>query len=165
MDIDSPPTDSYHPTHSHITLPSLSASFPLPFRVLFLLGFALLLWATNLHVLSKLGLDTSWILDFRDVEEIEMEETGDTEEETPAKPLHNPRPAAASLYQPVYKLFLLYTAWVGGGWVIFRVLTRGETEQMERYRALVGVIMVGVVVGLVVPSRRTGPRERKSFMK
>lgn len=161
MDIDSPPTDSYHPGHSHITLPSLSASFPLPFRVLFLFGLALLLWATNLHVLSKLGLDTSWILDFRE-EEIELEDVGD--DATVARP-YSPRPASSALYQPVYRVFLLYTAWVGGGWIIFRLITRGETERMESCRALVGVIMLGVVVGVFVPSSRTGLRERMGFLR
>ncbi|WVQ83274.1 hypothetical protein IAT38_005413 [Cryptococcus sp. DSM 104549] len=73
MDIDSPPSASFpelDPTtpHKHLSLPSLSASFPLPFRVLFLIGLAQLLWAINLHVLHLLGLDTSWILDLREVD-------------------------------------------------------------------------------------------------
>lgn len=41
-----------------LQLPGFSASFPLPFRVLTLVGFAILLWAINLHVLSILGVDT-----------------------------------------------------------------------------------------------------------
>lgn len=66
MDIDSPPSNTIPDPHSHVTLPSFSASFPLPFRVLFLVGLATLLWALNLHVLAALRIDISAVLDLRD---------------------------------------------------------------------------------------------------
>lgn len=66
MDIDSPPSNSIPDPHSHVTLPSFSASFPLPFRVLFLVGLATLLWALNLHLLAAIGIDISAVLDLRD---------------------------------------------------------------------------------------------------
>ncbi|KAL1411491.1 protein-ER retention protein [Vanrija albida] len=64
MDIDTPPEAVEVITP--LELPEFSAGFPLPFRVLFLVGLAMLLWAVNLHVLHLLGLDSSWILDIRD---------------------------------------------------------------------------------------------------
>lgn len=73
MDIDSPPTDSYddlptHAGHSHLNLPHFSASFPLPFRVLTLVGLEILLWAINLHVLTSLGVDVGCALDLSEDE-------------------------------------------------------------------------------------------------
>lgn len=185
MDIDSAPdvhTDTPLSGHSHLNLPSFSSSFPLPFRVLFLVGLAQLLWATNLHILHKLGLDTSWILDFRDA----------TPDEPPDGPLeldhlqsnglglgtprsrgssiaglspHRSRPESAKLYGPVYKLFLLYTGWVGGGWLLFRTITGGEAEAMERWRGLVGLIAVGAAMGAVAPWRGLGQRERPALRR
>jgi hypothetical protein len=155
MDIDSPPSDTYTNHNHSLTLPPLSASFPLPFRVLFLIGLAQLLWALNLHILHLLGLDTSWILDFRDdpPDEIELEPI--TPEVT--------RPESGKLYQPVYKLFLIYTSWVGGGWVVFTVLTGSDTELMEQYRGIVGVVALGAVGLALAPWHGVGERERRGL--
>lgn len=77
MDIDSPPSNSYddlplsaaqHAGHYHINLPHFSASFPLPFRVLTLVGLEILLWAINLHVLTSLGVDAASALDLTEDE-------------------------------------------------------------------------------------------------
>lgn len=69
MDIAPPPNPIEHgpiPGHGQLPLPEFSASFPLPFRVLFLIGLGILLWAINVHILSLVGLNVGWILDFRD---------------------------------------------------------------------------------------------------
>jgi len=179
MDIDSPPSGPdvpSHAAHNHlINLPSFSASFPLPFRVLFLVGLAQLLWATNLHILHVLGLDTAWILDFRDRggdEDIQLETTLTTLEAPSVSPGREAARFGASnrvesgkLYQPVYKLFLLYTAWVGGGWIVFRMVTGGEAESMESWRWLVGVIAIGAAVGALAPWRGTGQGERAALRR
>lgn len=178
MDIGSPPSD-YNPSdpnhgHNHLELPEFSLSFPLPFRVLFLVGLAILLWAVNLHLLHLLGLDTSWILDFRDPD-------------LPSPTIGNPdegaagtyeldgvdsditekiqRPPSGKLYGPVYRLFGLYTLWVGGGWTLFMWLSGGEEDGMEEWRGLVGVIMLGAVVGGILPWRGAGERERRGLRK
>lgn len=62
MDIDNPAPPVVVITPSHVILPTFSASFPLPFRVLALVGLAILLWAVNLHVLWLLGIDAEWAL-------------------------------------------------------------------------------------------------------
>jgi hypothetical protein len=131
--------------------------------VLFLVGLAQLLWALNLHVLHKLGLDTAWILDVRnanhDTGEIEM-----SDNPSHARMAQSvSRPESGKLYQPVYKLFLLYTAWCGAGWVLFRMLTGGESESMEEWRWVVGLIAVGAVVGALSPWKGVGERERRAM--
>lgn len=205
MDIDSPPIDiggsDAHAGHNHLELPEFSLGFPLPFRVLFLLGFAILLWATNLHILHLLGLDTSYILDFRDpdlptptpplpsagasaggsggggggrgrgagtdtggaeVYELDDEEQLGVQGQGRGR---IERPPSSKLYSPVYKLFALYCAWVGGGWLLFRWISGGEEDGMERYRGLVGVIMLGTAMGAVMPWRGTGERERRGLRR
>ena len=178
MDIDSPPiipaTDP-HAGHKHLSLPPFSASFPLPFRVLFLIGLAQLLWASNLHVLHLLGLDTSWILDFRDpgdtIEpnaELEMDHLASTNghDELRQRSVVEPlRAESGGLYQPLYKLCLLYSAWVGGGWVVFRLGTGANTEDMEKYRGFIALIALGPAVGALVPWRGVAERERTALRR
>ncbi|WVR04664.1 hypothetical protein IAU60_001675 [Kwoniella sp. DSM 27419] len=222
MDIDSPPSphdfEDPHSTHHHLQLPGFSASFPLPFRVLFLIGLAQLLWAVNLHVLHILGLDTSWVLDLRLdpdkpsrvalAEEGEMED-GVREEEDGAIELVSPsaprlrgspnstalgldsgpgsgeislddrlpdtpvrpsaarivRPPSGKLYQPVYKLFLLYTAWCGSGWVLFRTLSQGDHELMEKWRIIPGLLALGVLAAVLVPWRGVAEWERAGLRR
>jgi hypothetical protein len=167
MDIDSPvsiPDAPPLPGHSHLNLPTFSSSFPLAFRVFFLVGLAQLLWAVNLHILHLLGLDPAWILDFRDtghdVTDIELSDSPTRKNDVVAE-----RPRSGKLYQPVYKLFVIYSAWMGGGWTLFRLITGAETEEMERWRGLVGVIGVGAAVGALAPWRGVGERERAALRR
>jgi hypothetical protein len=89
MDIDSPPSNSYDDLpltpaqqagHTHLNLPHFSASYPLPFRVLTLVGLEILLWAINLHVLTSLGVDAGRALDLTEDDEgglLDGEETSE----------------------------------------------------------------------------------------
>ncbi|KAJ9093886.1 hypothetical protein QFC21_006259 [Naganishia friedmannii] len=67
MDIDSPPAAS-HSNTTALNLPTFSSAFPLPFRVLALIGLAILLWAVNVHVLTALGVDFGWAVDLGGLE-------------------------------------------------------------------------------------------------
>jgi hypothetical protein len=174
MDIDSPPavpaTDP-HAGHKHLAIPPFSVSFPLPFRVLFLIGLAQFLWAVNLHVLHLIGLNTSWILDFRDNEplettggiELDPASEGEMIELDTLTRRKNARPVrseSGKLYQPVYKLFFLYSAWVGGGWAVFRLVTGADSETMEVWRGSIALVALGPVLGALVPWRGVAERER-----
>ncbi|WWC59509.1 uncharacterized protein I303_102065 [Kwoniella dejecticola CBS 10117] len=211
MDIDSPPSpfnpdDTQNSPHKHLELPGFSSSFPLPFRVLFLIGLAQLLWAINLHALSSLGLDVSWILDLRDdpdpdepLEDQEVVEAGEgpgsrpielsttpskltipkhrgtisldddeLEPDTPVRPNQSTRiirPPSNKLHGPVYKLFLLYSAWCGSGWLIFRLLSNGIEEEMERWRIIPGLLWVGIIAAVLIPWRGIGERERAGLRR
>jgi hypothetical protein len=187
MDIDAPPDLSSDPTvlphHTHLNLPSFSLSFPLPFRVLFLIGLAQLLWATNLHILHLLGLDTSWILDIKDPPDgtrpsstnglIDRQEGGEGEEGTMEElgieleggVGESKKVPSGSLYGPVYKIFLGYSVWVGLGWATFRWMTDGDGVKMERWRGLVVIIALGAVLGVILPYRGIGERERMALLR
>ncbi|WVW78401.1 hypothetical protein I302_100355 [Kwoniella bestiolae CBS 10118] len=195
MDIDSPPSPfnpdvTQNSPHKHLELPGFSSSFPLPFRVLFLIGLAQLLWAVNLHVLHVLGLDISWILDLRDDHdpdpppvgeegEIELSVPGpkgtmtislddELEPDTPIRARQSERivrPPSNKLHGPVYKLFMLYGAWCGSGWVIFRLLSNGVEDEMERWRVIPGLLWLGILAGVFVPWRGVGERERAGLRR
>lgn len=170
MDIDAPPPD----TISSLPLPEFSASFPLPFRVLFLIGFAILLWAVNLHVLSVLGLDVSWVLDIRDGDDgdhnVDLDtplpiSTASSRTGTPDQFGAVSRPESTKLYGPVYRLFLIYTLWVGGGWVLFRLITGDDTSAMERWRGLIAAIALVPALLSLTPWRGPAYRERRALRR
>jgi hypothetical protein len=184
--MDPPPGAEHLP--SPLPLPEFSASFPLPFRVLFLVGLAILLWALNLHVLGLLGLDVSWVLDIRDSDDADL---GDgsrgadggfngsfDDNHGDEKPASSPRPLTpnrfvgptrapgAHLAGPVYRLFLIYAAWCTGGWIVFRVLTGSDTGAMERLRGVVGLVCLGPVLAALLPLRgAAGLRERQALRR
>lgn len=186
MDIDSPPSrGGYdpHAGHKHLDLPVFSASFPLPFRVLFLVGLAILLWAVNIHVLHLLGLDTSWILEYREepadddplagaipLEHVEADmleangSSGPGNDDSSARIGRlKKRPESSKLYGPMYRLWAMYTAYVGSGWVLFRLITGGEADAMERWRFLVGILSLGAIGAVLLPWRGVGEREREAM--
>ena len=151
-----------HAGHTHLLeLPPLSASFPLPFRVLSLVGLAILLWGTNLHILHLLGINVPKVLDFREPQE---EEEGDGDVFT-EKQVQETGGGGGVGYITIYKLAGVYTAFVGSGWVLFRLITGGEVESMEDWRGLVGVVLLGVLGGALVPWRGIGERERRGFRR
>jgi hypothetical protein len=182
MDIDNPP--SLPPIygddeHYHILVPSFSSSFPLPFRVLSLLGLALLLWATNLHLLHLLGLQTGWILsiparlsssssggyDVLDGADSEDEEGGAGGMSMLGGRITGVWARSRELFGPVYGLFGWYTAWCLVGWGVFRWASGGQEEGELAWRGLIGVTAVGVVVGFVMPYGRLWKRERMVLLQ
>ena len=151
-----------HAGHTHLLeLPPLSASFPLPFRVLSLVGLAILLWGTNLHILHLLGINVPKVLDFREPQEEEEEGDGDVFTDKQVQETGG----GGVGYMTIYKLAGVYTAFVGSGWVLFRLITGGEVESMEDWRGLVGVVLLGVLGGALIPWRGIGERERRGFRR
>lgn len=174
MDIDSPPSleeslplppsdSGLHHGHTHfVELPPLSASFPLPFRVLTLVGFAIFLWGSNLQILNALGIDPARALDFRDHHDRDPAAgVIDLDDDENAREAEK----EGGSHRPVYRIGLVYSAWVLFGWIVFRLLTAGEVESMERYRGWVGVVMLGAALGALVPYRGFGDRERRALRK
>lgn len=158
MDTASPP-----PSAPSLPLPEFSASFPLPFRVLFLVGLAILLWAINLHILTLLGIDVSWALDIRDADDeraqgvnLELHD-GDT-----SRP-QNTHVPGAHLYSAVYKCALVYTLWCTLGWGIFRYITGDNTDSMEHWRAVAGLVCLIPLVAAIAPWRGFAYRERRAL--
>ena len=172
MDIDSPPLQ-HDPisSHPHLSLPPFSASFPLPFRVLFLIGLAQLLWATNLHLLHYLNIDPAWVLDIHPPDtptsdHVELSALGLPPETPPHRHLEeNAIGGPVALHGPVYRLFLVYVTWVGAGWFAFWWVTGGDVDVMEQWRGLLGVIALGAILGAILPWQGPGQRERRALRR
>lgn len=147
-----------------LPLPEFSASFPLPFRVLFLVGLAILLWAVNLHILTILGIDVSWALDIRDGDDerahgnsIELDDS-----HSPSRQPVNHVPSA-HLYGAVYKCALVYSLWCIAGWGAFRFITGDDTDSMENWRGVAGLVCLIPIIAAVAPWRGFAYRERRAL--
>lgn len=139
---------------SSIALPTdipYSASFPLPFRALLLLGLGIFGWASNLHGLHLAGVDAPSVLDLR-----------------PPSSSHSPlsldfvHPEAA--YKPVYALGVAYSIWIGGAWCTFRWLSGGEVQTADVFKYVPALGALGALLVLVCPWDVCRKRERDLFL-
>jgi hypothetical protein len=157
MDIDTPA----NPDLSSVA--AFGASFPLPFRVLFLVGAGIACWAVNLHILHVTGIDAAHALDIR-------LERFPSFLSSPPSPVSSPVTStsfshSANLHSPVYKIFRAYTTWSFAGWAIFRLLTGGERQNLDRYKFIPALTALGAVCILMYPWNIVQKRERLAFMK
>src|ERR1700733_13009495 len=86
--------------------------FPLPFRVLFLAGLGILGWATDLHGLELLGIDTASTLELRAPEGFRSRSPLPTQSSPGYKLFTQP----STPYTPVYRLFVTYSVWCFLSW-------------------------------------------------
>lgn len=143
-----------------------SAFIPLPFRALGLVGLGILCWATNLHFLHLLGIDTATVLETRP-------------EKLPLSAPPSPHPdlshdslsssasshkSSASLHRPVYRLLVFYAIWVVATYVAFKMAINGDMKMMDRSRSIVTLASVGVLAGLFCPFNILQKRERVIFL-
>ena len=173
MDIDAPEPVG----HYHLTVPSFGVSFPLPYRVLFLVFLGVLLWALNLHLLHLLNIDTSWILAIRRRSASSLSPGGthlalassdDSSDDEAGEHAEGGSgwAKARDVYGAVYGLVGVIGAWCLGGWLLFRWLSGGEEEEeMDRWRALPFLTAAGVVAGVWMPYAGVWKRERVAFVQ
>jgi len=139
-----------------------AATFPLPFRVLFLAGMGILGWATNLHGLNMLGIDAASALELRKTS-------------TDYSPLRSPLPTRrssgfklvtnpGSVYDAIYRLFAVFSAWCFFAWAIFRFLTHGNVVLVDIFRYVPAICALGVSIILICPFDVIHKRERDMFL-
>lgn len=145
MDIDAP------------TAFAFGSSYPLPFRVLALSFASLFLFASNLHTLAYLGVDTAEVLDVR----VHSGRVSSLPTRNAASPFVHP----SKLYPPLYGLAAAGFAWTALGWFVFGTITGGEVEQMVRWRAVPGVVMLVVGAAVVGPWDVLYRKERYMFLR
>ena len=129
-----------------------AATFPLPFRVLFLLSSGVLAWATNLHGLhlreadgpSALQLDRLPLPTIR------------------SSALKSAQPSLS--YRPIYRLFFQCAAWCLSVWLVYRYLTLHHAEYVDVFKYLPAVGALGLVIGFVCPYDVLEVREREKFL-
>ncbi|KAH6914364.1 EXS family-domain-containing protein [Coprinopsis sp. MPI-PUGE-AT-0042] len=150
---------------------TLIIAFPLPYRVLSLVGVGLLGWATNLHGLHKLEIDVVAAMDLR------------TEGYPPRLPLSNLRRpsfvggqgihsghvrsmtylATPQIYYTMYRVVLGYSALCFVSWLMYRVASRGNAQWADTYGWIPACTAGIMVLLLVVPHSRFFQAERHKF--
>lgn len=148
MDIDSPDSSPEG------LVSSFSAVFPLPFRVLALVGFGGLCWATNLHILDWLGIDTALALQIP-----HHRPTNGLPSHTP--PISSPISSfpgslhahPSSLYPPVYRVAATYISFVTGGWLLFYMLSQGDANALNASKWVPAICFTVILVAAIIPLR------------
>lgn len=140
-----------------------AATFPLPFRVLFLAGMGILGWATNLHGLHILGIDFASALEFRKT-------TSSSSSSHGYSPLRSRSgfkmvPDPATVYKSIYRLSFVFVAWCLVCWSMFRVITQGDVAMVDVFRYLPAICALGVLIVLISPFDALHKRERDMFLK
>ena len=133
-------------------------SFPLPYRVLFLIGLGILAWATNLHGLNSCGVDVIGAMALR----------VETNPSNPSIPTYRPafnHSKIASLYQSAYRLFLSYTAICISSWVFFRLMTRGDPSLTDKYGYVPVITAIAIAFLLLCPYDVLVRSERDKFTR
>lgn len=133
----------------------LSTSFPLPFRVLFLIGLGILGWATNLHGLHLLGIDAGSAL------ELSSGRTFLPTNSSSSRVSSFPRLS----YMPVYRLFAGYATWCFAGWSFFRLATHSNTLLVDTFKYIPALSSLGVLTTLICPFELCQKRERDMFLQ
>ena len=132
----------------------LAATFPLPFRVLFLVALGVLGWATNLHGLQLLGIDGPGALELR-------ASSSHLPLRSPSSGGHLP---ARSFYLPLYRIFITYTSWCVVAWLLFRAATQSDIALVDIFRYIPAVCILGLITALVCPFDVFHKRERDWFL-
>ena len=124
---------------------SFSVKFPLPYRVLFLLGLGGVCWASNLHILDLAGIDTATALQSRPDSSVNV-----------SRPRH---PYSNQSYTPshasVYKIMSLYFGLIGLSWVLFSLSTGADRTRLDEFRFIPTVTTVGLLFAATVPLSST----------
>ncbi|GAA5973988.1 hypothetical protein JCM11641_008197 [Rhodosporidiobolus odoratus] len=170
-DLTSPPLDVALPTAA---MASFGNDYPLPFRILFLSFLTLLGFASNLHLLASLGIDTALVLDIRLPPPLHLYPTPAstcTPSTSPSRP--PPTPSAAQpppfvhpskLYPALYQLALVGLAWTAAGWLALRTLTGAQPEGMNQWRAEPALVALVVVAAVAWPANVLCRRQRLQFL-
>ncbi len=139
---------------------NLNLTFPLPYRVLTLLGLGILAWATNLHGLHLLGIDAAGVLEFR------TEGYPPWSTHLTSRTEGHPGYKSPSVhYLAVYRIFFAYAAFCLTSWTVFRVCTKGDGFLMNAFGYIPLTTGLVVFVILISPMRVFHKPERDKFLE
>ncbi|KAF9529216.1 EXS family-domain-containing protein [Crepidotus variabilis] len=132
-------------------------SFPLPYRVLFLIGLGIFGWAANLHGLDILGVDAVGAMDLR----------ADAQTSKSVMPVHHANvfnhTKAVVLYRAAYRLCWSYAAYIFTSWIVFRLITHGDRSLVDQYGFIPGVTALAAVYLIFCPHDILFKAERDKF--
>lgn len=151
MDIDAPTV-----TDPAALLDDFSLRYPLPFRILVLSGLTVLGFASNLHILSSLGIDTSQVLDIR------LDHPATSSSSNPPPLVHPTR-----LYTPIYHLGALALGATTLAWLVYRSLASGldHRDQFDQLKWCPAVVALALTFVCVSPWNWACRRQRFMFLR
>jgi hypothetical protein len=130
-----------------------NSSFPLPYRVLCLIGLGMLGWAINLHVLDSCGVDVISTMALR------------TETSSVYRfPTFNHSKAVA-VYRSTYHLYLSYSGFCLASWTLFRLTTRGDPSLVDKYGCIPVITAMAIIFLLLCPFDILVKSEREKFTR
>lgn len=151
MDIDIPPV--LDAGAQHHALSEFGLRYPLPFRILLLSTITVVGFATNLHILAKLGIDTACVLDIR----LEQPTAPPTSATTFVHP--------TTVYPPLYSLGAVAFAWTAAGWLAFRAAAGGEADAAIHWRVLPAACLLAAAAAVAWPGKILYQRDRFRFLR
>lgn len=138
---------------------TLAAVFPLPFRVLLLVGVGILGWATNVHGLDLLKVDIVGTMELR---------THDTSQPI-SLPLrangHQHPPRARFIYSSTYKLFGIYCAWGLASWLLYCSATWNDPSLVDAFGYIPAISALCIILVLISPFEICQKFERDKFLQ
>jgi hypothetical protein len=160
MDIDSPDASPEG------LVSSFSAIFPLPFRVLSLVGLGGLCWASNLHILDWLGVDTAQALQILH----HNAQNGLPSHLMPHPILDSPLSGSihahpSTLYPPIYRIVGAYISFITSGWLLFYLLTQNDIGFLDATKWVPAICFTVILVSSVLPLRDTYGTQRSYLYK
>ena len=134
------------------------ASFPLPFRVLVLVGLGILGWATNVHGLQAHNIDVVGAMDFG---------------HPPKSPNNIPDRRRDSHrhrretppYVTIYAMCLVYFIWVFMAWSVYVSAMHGVPQTADTYKYIASVAILVILAVLICPFEGMFKRERDQFLR
>ena len=141
-----------------------SAAFPLPFRVLCLVGLGILGWATNLHGLSIWRVDAAGTLELSVT-------TPDGYRLTSPLPTDRRQGSwkhgqyVVGVHRPVYRVFVAYAAWTVLCWLVYRYATHGDVSLVDSFKFIPAIATLCVLTALICPFNVLYKHERDRFLQ
>lgn len=114
-------------------------------------------FATNLHLLAYLGIDTSLVLDIR-LDDYRGSHRAPSS--APAPFVHPSR-----LFPPIYSLAFCGLAWTTVNWIVFARITGGVPEEMVKWRGIPAFTAIAVGIATVAPWNFLYRKERMMFLR
>ncbi|KAK7053436.1 protein-ER retention protein [Paramarasmius palmivorus] len=138
-----------------------SVSFPLPYRVLFMVGLGVVGWATNLHVLDALGVDAPSVLELRS-NDPSLPRTITRHRHDSSRTIQGD---SSYHYKNVYRIAAGYYLWVSATWAIYAYCTQGDPSLADLYGYLPGIATLVAIGILLCPLNIFYKHERDKFLQ
>ncbi|EKM80664.1 hypothetical protein AGABI1DRAFT_119253 [Agaricus bisporus var. burnettii JB137-S8] len=144
------------PSHSLNAETNLNLTFPLPYRVLFLVGLGILGWATNLHGLDFSGIDP--------ISAFNLWSEGQKARIASRQMPHGNLVITSTPYMAIYKIFFVYMAFCIASWTIYRSCTKGDDVLVDAFGYIPLVTILVIIIFLVCPMSVPLKYEREKFL-